>query len=596
MCGIGGIVLREIGSSRKDEAHRLLNALRHRGPDDQDIFVSPRGGAVMVHARLAILDPSKAGRQPMRRNSCHITFNGEIYNFRALRQELIDEGESFSTETDTEILLALYARDGPACLARLRGMFAFAIWDERDRSCFLARDRFGIKPLYYGLSSDGDLVFASELKAMLESGMIKKRLDPAGLESYLATGSVTEPLTMIADVRSLEAGHWLRWRDNKLEDRCYFGIDFEASGTTADEASGQTRTALLDSINHHFVSDVPVGIFLSGGLDSGALVALAKEAGKDLNTFSIGVEDASRDESDAARQRARLFGARHREMLLTRELAAHWVTDFFAALDQPTIDGFNIYCAAKLARDHGFRVMLSGLGGDEIFGGYPSFLRVPQLLRLGRGLRWLPALATSFGERCGLSGRAARLAAYLQGEPTLSRAYQTVRSVFSPLERKKIVSSLLGKTWADRESTFGSELPNISGDCISYLELSCYLRNQLLRDADVMSMAHGLELRVPFVDHEFFNMLRTVPAEIRLAPDKELLRKAVPELPELEARNRKRGFALPFAAWLEGEWSDLKGDLKGAPAVPLDSWSRKWCLIVLSRWLRRHDFPGWEDE
>ena len=421
MCGIGGILSASRNTSRENEARSLLDALRHRGPDDQDIYTAPTGRAILVHARLAILDPSVAGRQPMRRGDYHITFNGELYNFAALRRELSEAGEKFFTGTDTEVLLALYARDGPSCLSRLRGMFAFGIWNEREGSCFLARDRFGIKPLYYGFSPGGDLVFASELKALLATGLIQKRLDPAGLESYLAAGSVAEPLTMLADVRALEAGHWLQWKAGEWEQQRYFQINFEPAAETADQASGRTRCGLLDSVRHHFVSDVPVGIFLSGGLDSGALLAVAKELGQDLATFSIGVEDLPQDESSAARRRAKLFGADHHEMLLTRELASHWVDDFLDALDQPTIDGFNVYCAAKLARDYGYRVVLSGLGGDELFGGYPSFLRAPRLVRLGKSLGTMRCLtgplAHWWEDRTG-SGRNARMAAYLQGEAT----------------------------------------------------------------------------------------------------------------------------------------------------------------------------------
>jgi asparagine synthase (glutamine-hydrolysing) len=593
MCGIGGIFRPEAGPGLKDAAGRLLGALLHRGPDDRGIFLSPDGRAALVHARLAILDPSTAGRQPMERSGHWITFNGELYNFRALRKELIRDGERFATETDTEVLLALYLRHGPACLARLRGMFAFAIWSER--TCFLARDRFGIKPLYYGFSGRGELVFGSEVKALLATGMIERRLDPAGLESFLTSGSVTEPLTLLASVRSLEAGHWMLGRDGVWETRRYFQIDFQPVEETSQDAGERTRSALLDSVRHHFVSDVPVGIFLSGGLDSGALVALARETGNDdLATFSIGLEDLPEDESNAARQRANFFGTDHREMLLTRELASHWVGDFLAALDQPTVDGFNTYCVSKLARDHGYRVVLSGLGGDELFGGYPSFRHVPRLLQAGRALQPLHRVTTPLArvwERAAINGRSARMAAYLEGEATLPRAYQAVRSIFSPAERDKIGRSLLGAAW---ENSFPSEivpeLPVDPADGVSYLELTRYLRNQLLRDADVMSMAHGLELRVPFVDHELLAVLRTIPAAVRLAPGKKLLREAVPGLPEWRC---KRGFTFPFNAWLDTTWRDLKEELRGAPAVPLDSWSRKWSLIVLSRWLRRHDFPGW---
>ena len=571
---------------------RLHRALSHRGPDDQCHYHSPDGAATLVHTRLAILDLSDAGRQPMVRGQYRITFNGELYNFRELREELIREGEQFITNTDTEVLLALYARAGPACLARLRGMFAFALWDERERSCFLARDRFGIKPLYYGVSRNGDLVFASEVKAILATGLVDASLDPRGLDSFLASGSVAEPLTLFSRIRCLEAGYWMQWRDGHTEARKYFCIEFQEGESQA----GEPGAALLDSVRHHFVSDVPVGIFLSGGMDSGALVALASQARVgELATFSIGVENLPQDESDSARRLAHHFGTRHHEMLLTRELACHWMDEFFDALDQPTVDGFNTYCVCRLARDHGYKVVLSGLGGDELFGGYPSFSLVPRLFRLGKIMAPFRCAVTSAPRLFGswpAAGRSARLAAYFQEEASLSFAYQALRSIFSPSERRRIAALILGSSpngasFLQASSPGEAPLPSDPADAVSYLELTRYLRNQLLRDADVMSMAHGLELRVPYLDHELFRVLRSIPAAQRLQPGKQLLRDAVPNLPPWHAADRKRGFSFPFGTWLDGTWSDWGTDFLPVRGVPLDTWSRKWSLIVLQRWLRR---------
>jgi asparagine synthase (glutamine-hydrolysing) len=599
MCGIGGILRGKSEGPLDGPLRCLQNALRHRGPDDEGLYLSPDGIAGLIHTRLSILDLSAAGHQPMGRCGHWISFNGEIYNFRALREELLREGETFISETDTEVLLLLYLREGPACVKRLRGMFAFAIWNEATRACFLGRDPFGIKPLYYAVSSRGDFVFASEMKALLATGLIDRRLDLRGVDSFLANGSVTEPLTMLAGVRALEAGHSMTWQDGKFTPHPYFHVDFPVPEDISTHSLKNTREALLDSVHHHFVSDVPVGVFLSGGLDSGAILALAHSLGqRQISTFSLGVENSSEDETRSARRLAEFFGTCHHEMLLTRELARRWIEGFLEALDQPTVDGFNTFCVCKLARDFGHRVVLSGIGGDELFGGYPSFTLAPRLHRIGRLLRFgqsVTAPAAQVWANARRTGHAARLAAYLGSAPTLPNAYRTVRSIFSPSERARIGRALFGEVWTSFESAVNDSsadgsLPPEEGDALSCLEITGYLRNQLLRDADVMSMANGLELRVPFVDTGLFSALRAVPANVRLQPGKKLLRQAAASLPTWHAAGAKRGFGFPFADWLRTTWSDLREGCPIAPGIPLDSWSRQWSLIVLGYWLKRHGF------
>jgi asparagine synthase (glutamine-hydrolysing) len=586
MCGIGGIVG---GSLRADEresaALRLQAALAHRGPDGAGLFHAE--SCVLVHTRLAILDPSNAGQQPMQRGPLALTFNGEIYDFKARREELTRAGMRFETGTDTEVLLALYGLQGEDCLRRLRGMFAWAIWDARDRSCLLARDPFGIKPLYYAGLPGGGLVFASEVRAILATGLIARRIEPAGLDGFLATGSVPEPHTMVAGVKCLEAGRTLRWTATETVMRRYFEIRFEA--TPDDPPEPDIRPALADSVRHHLVSDVPVGLLLSGGVDSSALLALIKAAGhEDISTFSLGVEEAALDETGPARAVARHFGAPHHEMLLTQELARHWLDDFLDAVDQPTLDGFNTYCACKLARDHGCKVVLSGLGADELFGGYPSFQQVPRLQVVGRVLGRLP-VAGAARALAGLrpQARMARTCDYLGGPASLARAYGAFRGVFTDAEITALRESLFGDLTPSASAEADPEEAPDAPDEISRLELTRYLRNQLLRDADVMSMVHGVELRVPLLDVPLFEKLRAIPAAQRLQPNKRLLRDAVPELPASLLAPRKRAFGLPFASWLEHEWADLSDSLSALPRLALTPWYRRWALIVLVRWLKR---------
>jgi asparagine synthase (glutamine-hydrolysing) len=587
MCGIGGI----IGDLRADErdtaALRLQAALRHRGPDDHACFRAP--AATLVHQRLAILDPTPIGRQPMTQGPLTLTFNGEIYSFREIRDDLVRAGETFASETDTEVVLALLARDGIAGLQRMRGMFALALWDERDQSCFLARDPFGIKPLYYAGLRSGGLVFASELRAILASGLVERTIDPNGLDGFLTTGSVPEPHTMAAGVKCLEAGYWLRWKDGKTSTGRYFDL---TSGEAQSPADGESlRPALANSIRHHLVSDVPVGLLLSGGVDSGALLALMREQSSgDIATFSIGVEDSALDELTAARDVARHFGARHHKVLLTQELARHWIGPFLDAVDQPTLDGFNTYCACKLASDHGCKVVLSGLGADELFGGYPSFQHVPRLMKAGKWLRPFGGRAARQIGRLQAPARLGRTLEFLGGQPNLSRAYSAFRGVFTHAEARRIrerlpVANEIVDEW---ESTTPAR--SSTADEISRLELTRYLRNQLLRDADVMSMAHGVELRVPLLDLPLFSTLQQIPAALRFAANKRLLRAAVPELPMPAGSPAKRGFDLPFSAWLRNEWSDLADVLPPLPGVSLTPWYRQWSLIVLYRWLKLHGF------
>ncbi len=588
MCGIGGVIGGDLrADERASAALRLRAALAHRGPDGAGLFHCD--ACTLVHTRLAILDPTDAGLQPMQRGPLTLTFNGEIYDFRQKRADLRAAGVTFATETDTEVLLATFALQGEACLSQLRGMFAFAVWDEPADSCLLVRDPFGIKPLYYATFAGGGLVFASELRAILASELVERHIDGAGLNGFLATGSVPEPRTLVAGVKCLEAGQALRWTAGKTVLRRYFDIRF--NDAPDDSACRDIRPALADSVSQHLVSDVPVGLLLSGGLDSSALLALMKAAGQtEVATFSLGVEQPELDETKPARALARHFGARHHEMLLTQELARHWIENFLEAVDQPTLDGFNTYCACKLARDHGCKVVLSGLGADELFGGYPSFQHVPHLDALGRAFGRLPLTGTARAlARLNLPPRALRACDYLAGEASLSRAYGAFRGVFARAEMASLHQAFLGADPTAMTPCWPTEDETPDANEISRLELSRYLRNQLLRDADVMSMVHGVELRVPLLDGPLFEKLRAIPAAQRLQANKRLLRDAVPELPLDLLAPRKRAFGLPFASWLEREWNDLSKELPVPPRLSRKPWYRRWSLIVLTRWLKRHE-------
>ena len=593
MCGIAGFVTHPVPlPDRREVLATLECTLRHRGPDDQGTYLSPDGRCGLTNTRLAILDLSAAGHQPMRSADGRrmIVFNGEIYNFLELRLELEATGAVFRSCSDTEVVLALYERHGAACVERLRGMFALAVWDERDGTCFLARDPLGIKPLYYYHDAAGGLMaFASELRSLLATGLVPKRLDPQGLYGYFRSGSVPEPLTMIAGVRCLEPGTRMLWQAGRITHDRFWSLQFAAGGRRSDEEIAATvRTTLLESVEHHFVSDVNVGLFLSGGIDSTAVLALARANGREnIRTFSIGFDDdAAADESGIARRTAEHFGAAHAEWRLDRTSGRALFDEFLPHVDQPSVDGFNTYAVSRFTREQGIKVALSGLGGDELFGGYPSFRQLPRMVGGSRKLGPLRGLAgkalTAFAPRASLR----RLGDFLQRPPTLANAYAAYRGIHTDAEARALVARYAdadGCADAFAEDELGTGYPT-DADEISALELRRYMSNQLLRDSDVMSMANGLELRVPLVDRRVVETLMRIPAHPRLLPGKGLLLRAVPEVPAWVAEQPKRGFLFPFETWMAGEWGASPTPTDSPPGQKQRTWYQKWSVFVFAHW------------
>lgn len=586
MCGIAGIFsLRHSAGESQAAGARMEQALLHRGPDDRGLWQSACQQATLVHRRLSILDLSHGAAQPMTTADGRYTlcFNGEIYNFRALRAELQGQGFSFQTSSDSEVILQLYARDGAECVKRLRGMFAFAIWDAVRQTAFLARDPLGIKPLYWH-QTDGMLAFASELRALCQSQLFQPTLSADAVQRYFETGSVPEPLTLVHEATMLEAGHALEWHNGRCKTWSFWQLTFSATPSTTTDAVKVTRSALLESVDHHFVSDVPVGIFLSGGIDSTALLALANETGHaGCSTFSIAVDDAAADESAIARRTAAHFGSDHHEMRLDASLAQELFSQFLDHLDQPTIDGFNTYTVSALARHHGMKVVLSGLGGDEVFGGYASFAKIPTMCRWHKIASRVPGLPALL-ERSKPQHR--RLADFLRSPGTVADAYASLRGIFSKTEAAHLTAWITGGEVAKVESEKWKAEGSIP-DQISELELTRYMRNQLLRDSDVMSMAHGLELRVPFVDRALLESVANIPSAVRLQANKRLLTQAVPEVPEWVVNQKKRGFLFPFEKWLGSSWGDAFENAAHSAPVSVSTWYQKWSLFVLRHATRK---------
>ena len=595
MCGIAGILGGHDGFAATAERH-----LRHRGPDDQGQYADP--SATLVHCRLAIMDPSAAGHQPMV-SACGryvIVFNGEIYNHRELRRSLVADGVPPRSGSDAEVVLALFISEGPRCLSRLRGMYALCIWDREARAAFLARDPLGIKPLYRWHGPDGALAFASEVRGLLATGLMRPMFDTSALAHYLAVGSLPADRSLVAGVTPLAPGHYGLWQDGEWTEERFWRPDFEAVITDRDTAVVRARQVLEESVQAHLISDVPVGLFLSGGLDSGAILALS---GGQLPAISLGFEQAAHDESKMAARVAAHFGAEHHVVGVSGGLAQEWLPEFLAAMDQPSVDGFNTFCVARAARDRGFRAMLSGLGGDELFGGYPSFREIPSLLASRRRLEpRAAALAESLAQRS--SAGSQRMAALLAGAPNLAAIHRCYRSIFTPAEICALMTGWgipaaehdvqdLGaaedRSGGADEGAFPTDL-----DRLAWLETANFLGNRLLRDADVFGMASSVEVRVPFSDATLFDALAPISAAIRLAPGKALLKRAVPELPEWLTAAPKRGFTFPFEDWFDDGDVRSGGFLasRRLPSVPpsldLRHWHRRWSLMVLGEWLERH--------
>ncbi len=516
-----------------------------------------------------------------------ITYNGEIYNYRQLRSRLEAEGQQFQSQSDTEVILKMYATKGPQCVHFLRGMFAFVIWDEEKKVAFGARDPLGIKPLYY-VRSRSSMAFASELRAVLASKLSNRKLSSRGLNGYFLRGTPQEPDTLIRDVKMLQAGCSFVWRKGKLKLDQYWKVTFKHQSVSPKQAVELTRVALEDSVRAHFVSDVPVGIFLSGGIDSTALVALAKKVSdKPINTYTITFDNPEWNEGDIAKRVAKHFGTNHTELLMTPMLAQSLFHDYLAATDQPSIDGFNVFCVAKLAREKGEKVVLSGLGADELFAGYKSFDLIPEMLERSSPFtnfapvfRPLASLAQYI-----LPTQKRRIADALCAPASITAAHQSLRGIFSNGEAKSLTKSILGKASATKK-LIEPAAEDIS-DQVCTLELTTYMRNQLLRDGDTNSMAWGLELRVPFVDKVLVDRLTTIPPSLRLQTGKKLLIDAVPELPEWVVKRPKQGFRFPFDEWFEDEWKSIS--IRSTPKwIPLKPWYRRWSIAALSDWTDRH--------
>jgi asparagine synthase (glutamine-hydrolysing) len=618
MCGICGVVAAEReGAPDLEAVARMSGRLVHRGPDDDGLF--HEGPVALAARRLSIIDLDH-GHQPIENEdkSAVVVQNGEIYNYRELKRELEGRGHRFATDCDTEVLVHLYEEHGEEFVERLRGMFAIALWDKRRRRLLLARDRFGIKPLYYR-ETGGGLAFASELKAMLELPGFSREIDPKAVSAYLAFNSIPAPLTIFAEARKLPPGHLLRWEGGEVRQRRYARPGPPPAGElrrgSMDALAAELREVLDDSVRAHLVADVPVGVLLSGGVDSGALAALASaHAGEPLRTFSIGFEEAGFDELSRARLVAERYGTDHHELIL-RPDAIELLPRLVEAFDEPFGDSSALptYIVSELAAGH-VKTALSGEGGDELFGGYYTYVADLLARRVGRLAplaRPLAEALPSRHDRVGFDYKAKRFAR-AAALPPLER-HHGWKEIFSAETRTDLAGP--ASAW-DPLDLYRERYAETEGAAplarMQDLDLGIYLVDDLLVKTDRLSMAHSLELRVPFLDPKVAEFAFSLPTKMKVRgfDKKRLLRRALePLLPKEIVHGRKQGFSIPIAAWLRGPLEpfaretlapgavERQGLLDPAAVTPIldrhiagrEDLSRQiWGLMALTLWFDRY--------
>jgi len=616
---------------------QMMGQMSHRGPDHEGMFLDHSVSLGM--RRLSIIDLD-GGQQPVfnEDGTVVVVFNGEIYNFHELRHTLESLGHSFKTASDTEVIVHAYEEWGEDCVGHLEGMFAFAVAETSKSTrrgnprVLLARDRLGIKPLYYGLV-DGTLFFCSEVRSLLASCQIEPQLSQVALHSYLLFGSVSEPMTMVEGIYSLPPGHRIvisvAGPHHEVHPEPYWEFAdsappaLTARKTTRRDVSAFLRSLLDETVESHLLADVPVGVFLSGGIDSTALVAIAASKNSSIRTVTAVFPEREFSEADVARRTAQRFGTMHQDLPLTGEDMLTHLDDAVTALDQPSMDGINTYFVSWAARQAGLKVVLSGLGGDELFGGYGTFRSTPRVQsiadfagRVPHGLRSVLASATDKMAGSFTRKDAYRKVAALWRDPdVLPHPYFYTRLLFTPSQASQLrisdETSLAAPwyKWMQHSAEMSEQLDEFTA--VSCLESRSYMVSTLLRDTDSMSMAHSLEVRVPFLDHPLVEFVTRLPESLKRpnGVPKSLLIEAMGDLlPDEVVSQPKRTFTLPWEYWLRGPLKkEVEAELHTI-APPLKhclharavervwkdflngqtSWSRVWSLFVLNRWTRRH--------
>ena len=604
MCGIAAIFAYHSDAPNVDatELRVIRDHMKARGPDGAGEWFGPGNRVGLGHRRLSIIDLSEAGAQPMLwpERKLAITFNGEIYNYRELRKNLEAKGHLFRSQSDTEVLLHLYAEHGESMVNDLRGMFAFAIWDGQANEMFLARDPFGIKPLY--VANDGrTLRVASQVKALLAGGRIDTAPNPAGHAGFFLWGHIPEPHTLYRGVTAMAAGSTLRVSlDGSRSAKAFCSIPkllacAQQEPSPSGPPAGSIRTALVDSVAHHLIADVPVGVFLSSGLDSTSIAALAAEQGGTLRTVTLGFEEfrnSPNDEVPHAELMARQIGAQHQTIWVTRHDFLAWTDHLFDAMDQPTTDGVNTYFVSLAAHRAGLKAALSGLGGDELFGGYPSFTEIPRSVRTLRSLQ-APFLL-SFNRAFRIVSApviktftSPKYAGLLEYGGSYGGAYLLRRGMFMPWELPEVLDPELARAgWRELQTL--SQLEETIGGIdsprgrVAAMEICWYMRNQLLRDSDWAGMAHSLEIRVPLVDLSLLRIVAPLLAGTPPPAKSDMAQAPQTPLPHSIMDRPKTGFTIPVRQWLIAD-NPRRGIINHESS---ERGLRGWARVIYSRFCR----------
>jgi asparagine synthase (glutamine-hydrolysing) len=616
MCGIAGIFNTNLAASEvipEGALSAMVDALAHRNPDGIGT-VAPTSPLRLERRRLAIFDLSQTDDQPMtdRLHGDILAFDGNIYNSKLLRQELETHGHVFHTKSDSEVILKAYGHWQLDFLSHLRGIFAIALWDGAKQRLILARDHMGVKPLYYAFM-DGRLVFASEVRAILASGLVRRELDPAGLDSYLAYGSEQEPFTLVNGIRSLPAATYLCCDQKSIGDaNAFWEPDLTPLSGTPTSLADLAADRLRNAVAMHMTSEDKIGAFLSGGIDSSAIVTLMRQASSaDIHTFTVVFPDQCPDERRQAAATAERCQTIHTELEITTEEMQRRLPKALGDYDQPSIDGLNTWLVAAIASETGLKAALSGIGGDELFVGYDGFAQPRRLLRLQRLLKRFPSLALPLRLVARLRGREAmHKVAALASWPY--SAYFLNRQIFSEATRLAATTcrqTASAQDWPAIAFRKLNAATKASGDDdinrISFLELNTYLRSTLLRDADQTGMAHGLEIRAPLLDHKLVEHMLRCPGQMKISSDgQKPMLAAAAGLPRAIGQQPKRGFVLPYDQILHDVWQEELAETFNQPSPLFTAnvlqnwwlgyqegntpWTRIWTVFTLLHWLKRH--------
>lgn len=615
MCGIAGILHYSTVADAPGRVGSMTHALIHRGPDAEGYYNDP--SISLGHRRLSIIDLSDAANQPFHDYAGRyvLVFNGEIYNFRELKKEIKDY--PFITSSDTEVLMAAFCKWGISCLSKLDGMFAFAIWDTYDETLWLARDRMGVKPLYYNKDSTC-ISFSSEKRSLMKSGFIKAEIDQQSMFDYLSFQSTGYPNAIIKGIHQVKAGTYVKITNKSFNEKTYWDITefHETEYKDLPLVRKNVFNLLHQAVQKRRISDVDFGILLSGGIDSSAIAAMMSLGNNQpINTFTLGNSDRVYDESVFAERIAKRFSTNHTQVMLNPDVLVSKITEGLNAMDSPTADGINTYLVSSAIRGAGFKVALSGIGGDELFVGYPGFMHFYNINKFKNSfhLSYLLRQPFSFLLSQDTSGRKARLGNVLSlKNPTIDRVYPILREILSPKQINQFIETNINSSGLQNilyNASSGIQSFELFGQ-FSIAEYLGYSQQTLLKDTDQMSMALGLEIREPFFDYKLIEYVMALPDHIKYphVPKKLLVDSIYPMLPVETVSQTKRGFLLPWNSWMRNELFSLcdfhirhfsqrdfvhakplleywQRFLKNDPRI---RWMELWQIVVLDFWMQKN--------